>query len=138
MYGLSSDVWIGSSIYQSMYGWNPYIEELSIHRSSIHRSEYRCMDTPMSGWTNPFIGGWSINRSSVVWLKRYPLMGADVGVFQVADTLTYGYVYTLPIECQTFFWIIFSWNIDASIKDNVSAFQKNLFQAMLRLLFCPF
>ena len=26
-----------------------------------------------------------------------PPMVADVGVFQVADALTYGYVYTLPI-----------------------------------------
>ena len=25
-------------------------------------------------------------------------MGADVGVFQVADVLTYGYVYTLPLN----------------------------------------
>ena len=27
-----------------------------------------------------------------------PLMGTDVGVFQVADAPTYGYVYTLPFN----------------------------------------
>ena len=43
-----------------------------------------------------YIGGWSIHRSSEVWLPRYPPMGADVGVFQVADAPTYGYVCTLP------------------------------------------
>ena len=38
-------------------------------------------------------------RGSDEWTLRCmnPLMGADVGVFQVADVPTYGYVYTLPV-----------------------------------------
>ena len=31
----------------------PYIEFW--HRSTIYTSEFRCMDTPMYGWTNPYI-----------------------------------------------------------------------------------
>ena len=31
-----------------------------------------------------------------VWLPKYPPIGANVGVFQVANAPSYGYVYTLP------------------------------------------
>ena len=34
-------------------------------------------------------GGMSIHWSSDVWLPKYPPMGADVGVFQVADVPMY-------------------------------------------------
>ena len=38
----------------------------------------------------------AIHWSSNVWLPAYAPMGADVGVFQVADAPTYGYFCTLP------------------------------------------
>ena len=43
--------------------------------------------------------GWGerICRSKFERERMDPPMGAGVGIFQVADALTYGYVYTLPI-----------------------------------------
>ena len=41
----------------------------------------RCMDSSHTSEDGPYIGA---------------LMGANMGVFQVADVPTYGYVYTLP------------------------------------------
>ena len=47
---------------------------------------------------HPYIGGYQ----SDVWLPRYIPMGADVGVFQVADTPAYGYVYSIPLKGRVF------------------------------------
>ena len=51
----------------------------------------RCMDETIQ--TSEIL---SIHQNSDVWLPRYAPMGADMGVFQVADAPTSGYIYTLP------------------------------------------
>ena len=45
-------------------------------------------------WTTPPMYGRYLRHQ----LPRYPPMGANVGVFQVADAPTYGYIYRLPLE----------------------------------------
>ena len=76
-------------------------------RGHVQTSELRCMDHP------PMYGHYlrcmdetiqtseilSIHQNSDVWLPRYAPMGADMGVFQVADAKMYGYVYLIPCTC---------------------------------------
>ena len=59
---------------------------------------FLCEKTVLYCYT--IINGWAqirmVHQSSDVWLLRYPLIGADMGVFQVADAPMYGHVCTLP------------------------------------------
>ena len=48
---------------------------------------------PMYGFNNIKL---AIHRSSDVWLPRYALMVADVGVFKVAEVPTNCYQYSIP------------------------------------------
>ena len=68
--------------HQSSYVWTilrsmdePYIGALALHRRIV----YPCIGAQM------YIGALAIQRSSNVWLPRYPLMVLDVGIFKVAD-----------------------------------------------------
>ena len=98
-----SDVWMNH------YGSSIFLAGLLVLLVLLSSAELRCAGGQMS---HPFQVISSCLRCSDqshliqglsksymcehVWLPRYASMVADVGVFQVADAPTYGYIYSIP------------------------------------------